>query len=201
MKAVIGLGNPGDEYSETRHNVGFEVVEELARRWRAHLKPWKGTARVSKVANRDVVLAQPTTFMNASGVCVERLASFYKVEPKDMLIVVDEIQLPVGRLKFSASGSAGGHNGLESVIQHVGWDFPRLRIGVGRGDPRWDLADHVLSAFQAEEQAAIKEVISRAADGVEMFLESGLVKAMNRYNTKDEKSNEKDPEGNTQSEI
>jgi len=126
MKAVIGLGNPGDEYSGTRHNVGFDVVEELARRWHARLKVWKRIARVSKVTERDVVLAEPTTFMNASGEAVERLASFYKLEPKDTLVIVDEIQLPLGRLKFSSSGSAGGHNGLRSVIQHFGPTNSRL---------------------------------------------------------------------------
>lgn len=189
MKLVVGLGNPGDEYAETRHNVGFEVVEELARRWRAPLKSWRRIARMSKVPGLDVILAEPTTFMNASGECVERLASFYKLEPGDTLVVVDEIQLPVGRLKFSASGSAGGHNGLKSVIEHVGPDFPRLRIGVGRGDPRWDLADHVLSVFRAEEHAIIKDAIGRAADGAAMFLESGLAKAMNRYNTKEDAPN------------
>src|SRR5258705_26687 len=124
MKAVIGLGNPGPEYSDTRHNVGFAVVEELARRWGVRLKDWRRLARLSKVASREVILAQPTTFMNASGECVGRVASFYKLQPKDTLVVVDEVQLPLGRLKFSASGSAGGHNGLKSVIQHLGTDFP-----------------------------------------------------------------------------
>jgi PTH1 family peptidyl-tRNA hydrolase len=188
LKAVIGLGNPGREYSNTRHNVGFMVVEELARRWGTELRPWRHVARTSRLASRDVILAEPTTFMNASGECVQQLAAFYKFEPRDALIVVDEIQLAVGRLKFSAKGSAGGHNGLKSVIEHFGSDFPRLRVGIGRGDPRWDLADHVLAPFQKEEREAVKEVVGRAADAVGMFLESGLTKAMNRYNAKDDKS-------------
>ena len=190
MKAVIGLGNPGKEYEGTRHNVGFVVVEELARRWRTHLRAWRHVARISKVASSDLILAEPTTFMNASGECVERLASFYKLEPSDTLVIVDEIQLPLGRLKFSVSGSAGGHNGLKSVVQHFGSDFPRLRIGVGRGDPQWDLADHVLSPFRADERAVIQEVVGVAADGVELFLESGVEKAMNRYNKKDDRTNQ-----------
>ena len=185
MKAVIGLGNPGQDYDGTRHNVGFAVVEELARRWRVKLKSWRRIVQLSKVANREVILAEPTTFMNASGECVGQLASFYKLEPSDTLIVVDEVQLPLGRLKFGASGSAGGHNGLKSVIQYLGPEFPRLRIGVGRGDPQWDLADHVLSRFRPDELEPIQRAIVRAADGVEVFLESGIDKAMNRYNAKE----------------
>ena len=135
MKAIVGLGNPGSEYAGTRHNVGFDVVDELARRWRVNLKKWKSIADVAVVKDRGVVLAEPKTYMNDSGRAVGAVMAFYKIQPADVLIVVDEVQLPLGKLRLRASGSAGGHNGLKSVIEHVGRDFPRLRIGVERGHP------------------------------------------------------------------
>lgn len=186
MKAIVGLGNPGPEYEGTRHNVGFAVVEELARRWHAKLKSWKSIANVGLLPGRDALLAEPMTFMNASGEAVGRIAGFYKIDPPDLLIVVDEVQLPLGRLRLRASGSAGGHNGLKSVIAHVGSDFPRLRIGVGRGDPRWDLTNHVLSRFQRDELEAAGNAVSRAADAVETFVEQGIGPAMNRFNVRED---------------
>jgi PTH1 family peptidyl-tRNA hydrolase len=182
MKAIVGLGNPGRQYAGTRHNVGFDVVDELARRWQLQLRPWKSVAELAAVPGRGVVLAEPQTFMNASGEAVSRIAAFHKVEPADILIVVDEVQLPLGRLRLRRAGSAGGHNGLKSIIQHIGPEFPRLRIGVGRGDPRWDLADHVLSRFSADEREAAGEAVQRAADAVELFVEAGIEAAMNRFN-------------------
>jgi PTH1 family peptidyl-tRNA hydrolase len=140
LKAIVGLGNPGAEYKQTRHNVGFEVVDELARRWTVRLKSWKSMAEVAVVSGRDVVLAEPKTFMNNSGQAVRAVADFYQIDPRDVLVVVDEVQLPLGRLRLRRSGSAGGHNGLKSIIEHLGTEFPRLRLGVGRGDPRRDLA-------------------------------------------------------------
>jgi PTH1 family peptidyl-tRNA hydrolase len=186
MKAIVGLGNPGSEYEATRHNVGFAVVDELARRWNARLKSWKSIADAVVVHRREVVLARPKTFMNASGEAVARIAAFFKIEPRDLLVVVDEVQLPLGRLRLRPSGSAGGHNGLKSVIAHVGSDFPRLRIGVGRGDPRWDLADHVLSPFQADEREQAARAIIRAADAVATFLEEGVGAAMNKFNVRED---------------
>jgi len=186
MKAIVGLGNPGAEYVGTRHNVGLEVIEELARRWKARLKAWKSVARVAVDSRRGALIAQPQTFMNASGDAVGRLAAFHKIEPCDVLVVVDEAQLPLGRLRLRGSGSAGGHNGLKSVIQHLGTGFPRLRIGVGRGDPRWDLADHVLSAFRHDEREIVARAIGRAADAVELFVDEGIGPAMNRYNVSED---------------
>jgi PTH1 family peptidyl-tRNA hydrolase len=187
MKAIVGLGNPGDEYAATRHNVGFEVIDELARRWQVTLKKWRKVAVVAIAKERDSLLLEPTTFMNLSGGAVLSVGSFYKVDPSDWLVVVDDVNLELGRIRMRKMGSAGGHNGLKSVIQHIGPDFARLRIGVGRGDPRWDLADHVLARFEPEERRAVEETIGRAADAVEMFVAQGIEPAMNRFNARDDK--------------
>jgi PTH1 family peptidyl-tRNA hydrolase len=182
MKAIVGLGNPGGEYAGTRHNVGFDVVDEVARRWGVALRPWKAIAQVAVAGSRGAVLVKPQTFMNLSGEAVNRVLAFHKLDPSDVLVVTDEVQLPLGRLRLRRSGSAGGHNGLKSVIQHVGDQFPRLRIGVGRGDPNWDLADHVLSRFSREERETAEEAVARACDAVELFVEQGIEPAMNRFN-------------------
>jgi PTH1 family peptidyl-tRNA hydrolase len=182
MRAVVGLGNPGSQYKGTRHNVGFEVVDELARRWSVALKKWKTTADTVVVRSRDVVLVEPRTFMNNSGDAVAGIMAFHRIDPTDVLVVVDEVQLPLGRLRLRRSGSAGGHNGLKSVIESVGDAFPRLRIGVGRGDAQWDLADHVLSRFAAEERPVIASALVRAADAVEVFIDAGIEAAMNQFN-------------------
>jgi len=182
VKAVVGLGNPGDDYRGTRHNVGFEVVDELVRRWRAKLKKWKSLADLAVVKDRDVVLVEPKTYMNLSGQAVTAVMAYYKIRPADVLVVVDEAQLPLGKLRIRPSGSAGGHNGLKSVIEHVGVDFPRLRIGVDRGHPDWDLSDRVLSKFPPVERPIVEAAIGRAADAVETFLQEGVHVAMNRFN-------------------
>jgi peptidyl-tRNA hydrolase, PTH1 family len=190
MHAVVGLGNPGNQYKGTRHNVGFEVVDELARRWNVGLKKWKSSADIGVVRARDVVLVEPRTFMNNSGEAVAAVMTFYRIVPEDVLVVVDEVQLPLGKLRLRRSGSAGGHNGLKSVIAHVGDQFPRLRIGVGRGDIEWDLADHVLSRFAPAERPAIDAALVRAADAVETFVEAGVEAAMNRFNAAGESQSE-----------
>jgi PTH1 family peptidyl-tRNA hydrolase len=186
MKAVIGLGNPGAEYEGTRHNIGFEVIDELARRWGVRLKRWKSASDLVVAVGGDVILAKPRTFMNASGEAVGRIVRFHKVDVGDILIVVDEVQLPLGRLRLRRSGSAGGHNGLKSVIEHVGDGFPRLRIGVGRGDMQWDLADHVLSPFRSDEREAIAKAVGRAADAAEVFVIEGIGAAMNKFNARED---------------
>jgi PTH1 family peptidyl-tRNA hydrolase len=186
VKSIVGLGNPGGEYAGTRHNVGFEVVDELARRWSVNLRKWKSIADVAVVQDRDVVLVEPKTYMNDSGRAVGAVMAFYKIDPADVLIVVDEVQLPLGRLRLRPSGSAGGHNGLKSVIEHVGREFPRLRIGVDRGHPDADLSDRVLSKFPRSERDIVDRAIARAADAVEIFVADGLHVAMNRFNASDE---------------
>jgi PTH1 family peptidyl-tRNA hydrolase len=187
MRLIVGLGNPGREYRETRHNVGFMVVDEIARRHNLTLAMAPSQipdAMIAKKFGDDALLmAKPLTFMNNSGEAVAALARYYDVPIGDLLIVVDEVALPFGRLRARARGSAGGHNGLKSVIARLGTtEFARLRLGVGRGDTRRDLADHVLSTFEADEQSAVGEFIARAADAAEMFAVDGIEKVMNTYN-------------------
>jgi PTH1 family peptidyl-tRNA hydrolase len=182
MKAIAGLGNPGPAYEGTRHNIGFAILDELAQRWRVPFKRWKSLAEVAVARDRDALLVKPQTFMNASGEAVQRIVAFHKLEPAGLLIVADEAQLPLGRIRLRPSGSDGGHNGLKSVIQHVGRDVARLRVGVGRGDPDWDLADHVLARFAPDERETVARTVARAADAVEVFLTNGVLEAMNRFN-------------------
>ena len=187
MKLIVGLGNPGPKYRGTRHNVGFAVADELARRAAVEFEAGPVDALVARWRVRDAMLAKPLTFMNASGQAVGGLVGYFKIDLADLLVVVDEVQLPLGRLRLRASGTAGGHNGLKSIIQHLGPGFARLRIGVGRGDPKWDLADHVLSRFAPDERETMDQAIARAADAVETFLDAGVTAAMNRFNAADDR--------------
>jgi peptidyl-tRNA hydrolase, PTH1 family len=184
LKLIVGLGNPGREYEDTRHNVGFNVVEQIARRHRVDLKrsaKWKArTARIATVGE-GLLLAAPTTFMNLSGWAVREIATFHKLAPSDVLIVVDDADLPLGRLRIRQSGSAGGHNGLKSVIRELGTsEFPRLRIGVGRQPG--ELRNHVLGRFEEDERTEIDAALRRAADAGELFGTENIVTVMNRFN-------------------
>ena len=183
----MGLGNPGKEYRDTRHNVGFLVLDELAKRYQLTLSMAPSQVPETFIAKKfgtdPLLLAKPLTFMNRSGGAVASLAHYFDVTPADLLVVVDEAALPFGRLRARARGSAGGHNGLKSVIERLGTqEFSRLRLGVGRGDSRRDLADHVLSKFEPGERAELETFITRAADAAEMFAVEGIEKVMNTYN-------------------
>ena len=183
MKAIVGLGNPGPRYKGTRHNIGFAVVDELARRLGVEFESAPANALVARArVGETVLLAKPLTFMNESGQAAGELARYFKIEVGDLLVVVDDVQLPLGRIRARARGSAGGHNGLKSLIAHLGVDFARLRVGVGRGDERRDLADHVLARFDADEAAEVERMTARAADAAEMFIASGIEAVMNGYN-------------------
>ena len=183
MKLIAGLGNPGEEYRQTRHNVGFMVADELAAR---HGLAWRNEGQVAfakRFGAPEFLLVKPKTFMNLSGFAVAEFASYRNIDHGDLLIVVDDVDLPLGRMRARARGSAGTHNGLKSVVGQLGTtDFPRLRIGVGRGDTRRDLADYVLAKFEAAEQAALNDIVARAADAAEMFAAEDIEKVMNRYN-------------------
>jgi len=187
VKLVAGLGNPGSEYTGTRHNVGYDVVDVVAKRHGAafDFADMNRDAATAKWRRPDepVLLAKPLTFMNLSGQAVGQLLRFYKIEPSDFLIVCDDVNLPLGRLRARASGSEGGHNGLRSIAESLGTiDYARLRIGVGRGDARRGLADHVLARFEKDEVPGIEDAIARAADAVEMWIADGLARMMNTFN-------------------
>ncbi len=189
MKAIVGLGNPGAKYRGTRHNIGFAVVDEIARRAGLSFESAPANALVGRVRRTDgttVLLVKPLTFMNESGQAVGELARYFRVDLVDLLVIVDEVQLPLGRVRARARGSSGGHNGLKSVIAHLGSAFPRLRVGIGRGADRPDglpdLADHVLARFDASEQEEVVRMTSRAADAAELFITSGIDAVMNQYN-------------------
>ena len=180
----MGLGNPGPRYKGTRHNVGFEVLDELAGRHGIAFLSAPADALVARIrgAEDTILLAKPLTFMNDSGRAVGELTRYYKVDAADLLVVVDEVQLPLGKLRARARGSAGGHNGLKSIVAHMGEDFARLRLGVGRGDDRRDLVDHVLSKFAGDEIAEVERMIARAADAAQTFITAGIAAVMNQYN-------------------
>jgi peptidyl-tRNA hydrolase, PTH1 family len=187
MKVVVGLGNPGSKYRGTRHNIGFAVVDELARRVGVTFEAAPVNALVARVRPQEpggdvVLIAKPLTFMNLSGEAVGGLLRYFKVDLVDLLVVVDEVQLPLGRLRAGARGSAGGHNGLKSIIEQLGSDFARLRIGVGRGDARRDLADHVLARFDEQESVEVESMTQRAADAAATFIANGIDAVMNRFN-------------------
>ncbi len=188
VKLIVGLGNPGSEYRGTRHNVGFEVVDEVARRWSVPFQSAPADAVLAK--SRQVpgereaaILVKPLTFMNRSGLAVGTLQRYYRVALSDLLVVTEDVNLPLGRLRARRQGSAGGHNGLRSVIEWLGTErFSRIRVGVGRGDPRRRLAGRVLSRFDPDERPAINDAVGSAAEAVDLFVEFGIEPVMNRFN-------------------
>ncbi len=188
MKLIVGLGNPGRKYAGTRHNVGFEILDLIAERHRLEWESGPAGAVISKWRASGALLVKPLTFMNLSGHAIGELLRFFKIDCADLLVVVDDANLELGRLRARANGSAGGHNGLKSVIGQLGTEaFSRLRIGVGRGDGGRDLADHVLARFDPDERPVVSDTIGRAADAVELFVAEGIAPVMNRYNRKEEK--------------
>ena len=187
---IAGLGNPGRSYTGTRHNVGFEVADELARRAGVTFESAPADAIVARWRTADTLIAKPLTFMNLSGHAIGELLRYFKIDLPDLLVIVDEVQLPLGKLRARARGSAGGHNGLKSVIADLGEEFARLRLGVGRGDDRRDLADHVLARFDKEEAAEVERMTMRAADAAETFITSGIETVMNRFNGGDPRTSE-----------
>jgi len=187
MKLVFGLGNPGAQYRDTRHNVGYAVLAELARRYGTGRAKEKFHAEVmdASIGGVATLLISPLTFMNRSGLCVQAARDFYKLANDQLLVVCDDFNLPLGRLRFRAAGSSGGQKGLESIVRTLGSErFPRLRIGIGSPPPGWDAADYVLGRFRAEEVPEIKLAIQRAADGVADWVTRGIEYCMNQYNVR-----------------
>ena len=187
MHLVVGLGNPGAQYERNRHNLGFMVADELARRGRAAAAREKFGAEISEVtlAGARLLLCKPMEFMNVSGQAVARVAGFWKVGVPDVIVVHDELDLPFERMKLGAGGGPGGHNGVKSIISALGDPgFARVRVGIGRPAPGRDPAAYVLSDFSRAEAAVLPELVGRAADAVEAIAGDGLTTAMNRFNGK-----------------
>ena len=186
MHLIVGLGNPGEEYAETRHNIGFLLADTLATRWKAAWKvERKFGSRLAKAESHGagVFLCQPRTFMNASGEAVRAVMSYYHVPVERVLVAVDDADLPLGELRLRADGGTGGHHGLESVEQHlVTRAYARLRLGIGRGPGLREITGHVLGKFSKEESPLVDKVLERAADQVECWIHSGVRKAMNDFN-------------------
>ena len=183
---LVGLGNPGTQYENTRHNVGFLVADELAERQNAPIQrlKFKALTNLLTISGEKVLVMKPVTYMNLSGEAVRQAVDFYKIPPERVLVVSDDTALAVGRLRIRKGGSAGGHNGLKNIIQHLGTDqFPRVRVGVGeKPHPDYDMADWVLGKFQGEDKKVIDWAVKRAADAVECLLKEGPDRAMNRFN-------------------
>ena len=184
---IVGLGNPGREYARTRHNAGFMVLDQLAERWKAS---WaadkKSSARLARTerAGKRLILCKPETFMNASGEAVGALASFQKIPTSQVLVTVDDADLPFGEIRFRPSGSSGGHHGLESIEQHLGTrEYARQRIGIGRDDPAArQISGYVLGQFRPAEQELLEKVLQKACEQIECWLAVGSMQAMNQFN-------------------
>lgn len=183
---IVGLGNPGREYEKTRHNVGYRAADLLAKDAGVSIDraKFRGLTRTAALAGQKVLLLKPETYMNNSGEAVQLAAMFYKLPISHILVLSDDISLPVGKIRVRAEGSAGGHNGLKSIISHLGsQDFPRIKIGVGaKPHPDYDLADWVLSSFSAEEEKNLAPALAHAAEAVLELMKNGPLQAANRFN-------------------
>ena len=189
MYVIAGLGNPGREYEGTRHNVGFMTLDALADKYNIDVreKAFKGLIGKGVIEGNKVILVKPQMYMNLSGECIRQVMDYYKVDPEDILIVYDDISLAPGQLRIRAKGSAGGHNGIKSIIAHLGTqEFPRVKVGVGEKPSRMDLADYVLGHFSKEEQATMDDAVKEAADAVCEIVNVGIAQAMNDHNRKKE---------------
>jgi PTH1 family peptidyl-tRNA hydrolase len=204
MRLVVGLGNPGREYVGTRHNIGYEVVDALAIKlgWVKSVDEFNRFAKVKFEAltfdgtlssGEKLLLLMPMTYMNLSGRSVQAAASFYQVPPTDLMIVLDDIALPCGRIRLRASGSSGGHNGLKDIQRALGTDeYPRLRVGIDAPPARVSQHDYVRGRFSPDQRAALEPAYDRASSAVVLWLEQGITTAMNQFNAADDKKEQKD---------
>jgi PTH1 family peptidyl-tRNA hydrolase len=187
MKLIVGLGNPTSQYEGTRHNVGFEVIDRLVEQYNIPLDvvKHKGMYGKGKIDGQSVILLKPMTYMNLSGESVSAVAKYYKIPPQDVIVIYDDINLDVGRLRIRDKGSAGGHNGIKNLIAHLGTEeFPRIRIGVGQKPPKMDLVDYVLSRFSEEDQVLMCQGYQRACEALKLLLVDDIPEAMNQFNGK-----------------
>lgn len=185
MKCFIGLGNPGKKYESTRHNIGFMAIDAFAFKWNISMtgQKFKSVIGEGNVNGQKVLLVKPQTFMNLSGEAVRAVMDFYKLGLDEIIILYDDLDIPVGRMKLRYKGGSGGHNGIKSIIQHIGTEqFNRMRIGISRPVPGFDIADYVLSSFKREEIAALEELLSRISSAMEYAIEEPFEKVMAKFN-------------------
>lgn len=182
---IVGLGNPGRQYEETRHNVGFMVLDRLAAQSGASFQSVpKWQSHLAKLPGSGVVLLKPQTFMNLSGRAIQQILSFHKWTPEQMLVIYDDVALPLGSLRFREKGSAGGHNGIKSILQHLGNDgFPRLKLGIGGSAPG-EMVGHVLGKFAPDERPVLENMLATAVEAVQLSRSQGIATAANRYHTR-----------------
>jgi PTH1 family peptidyl-tRNA hydrolase len=183
---IVGLGNPGAKYDKTRHNIGFEAIDRLAQCWQITLsdhKKFQGIAGEGLVGTQKIRLLKPQTFMNLSGQSVRAVVDWYKIDPTAVLVIYDDMDLPLGKLRMRLSGSAGGHNGMKSIVSHLGTQaFPRLRLGIGKSQD--ETIGHVLGKFAVAEQPIVQEVLRLSSDAVNLALREGVEKSMSLFNSK-----------------
>ncbi len=189
MKLIVGLGNPGSRYENTRHNIGFMALDMYAARAGASLKEGHKSlwCKVRTKTGEDVLLQKPLTFMNSSGEAVQSLSSFFKVAPEDILALHDELEFPLGQIRLKVGGGDGGHNGLKSLTQHLGSNgYSRVRLGIGRPEhAEHDVADYVLSSFSAHEKRSLEDILIRAQEAIDAFLNGSFARTMNTFNRRD----------------
>ncbi len=193
MKLIVGLGNPGRQYQNTRHNVGFMTVDAIADEYKISVskEKWNAIYGKGEIESQEIILAKPLTYMNLSGESVAPMMHWFKMEPADLIIVCDDIHLPLGQLRIRERGSDGGHNGLTSIIANIGTqEFIRVRIGIDEPPPGYDQADYVLSKFAKAEMETVKDMVQKAKEAVTTLVVSGTVKAMNLFNKR--KKNEQE---------
>ncbi len=184
IKFIVGLGNPGARYANSRHNIGFLIADRFARAHGLDFSRKRFNAQVAEgnVDEQRILLVKPQTYMNTSGESVGKWFAFYKVASHDLLVIYDDLDLPLGKMRLRSRGSSGGHHGMESIISRIGTsDFPRLRVGIGRPNPDADI-DHVLGNFDADERAVMDDTFTRAVDAIDVWLANGITAAMNKFN-------------------
>jgi PTH1 family peptidyl-tRNA hydrolase len=186
VKVIIGLGNPGKKYEDTRHNVGFMAIDKISEKSGIPVHQGKFRALIGegRIGTEKVLLVKPQTYMNLSGESVAEVLKFYKLTPDDVLVIYDDLDLPTGQLRLRIKGSAGGHNGIKSLIQHMGTqEFKRIRVGIGRPEPGRSVSDYVLQAFSASEKPAIDKAVENAADAAVMWMKEPFLEVMNHFNS------------------
>ena len=185
MYLIIGLGNPAEEYSKTRHNMGFNTINKIAEQYsiKINKKKFQGLYEITTIEDKKVILVKPQTYMNLSGNCVKEIADFYKVSPEKILVIYDDMDIEPGKIKIRKKGSSGGHNGMKSIIQMIGTEeFPRIRIGIGRPKHNGDEINYVIGAIPEEETSKLNEGVEKAKDAVIEILKNGIDSAMNKLN-------------------